>query len=210
MNVSKILENFREMSPSKREQGKLFEKFCREWLRLSPEYRDVKDVWLWGDWKYRTGADVGIDLVAETFAGEFWGIQCKFYAEGSVDKAGVDSFLATGSGKDFGGIKFSRLLLFTTTSLTKNAMEAIEDRTPPVTLIRVDHWDDVAIDWDRFWSEFDKKIVSGGDTDARIGAEVLRPKKELRDHQKAALEAVRKGFQTADRGKLVMACGTGK
>ena len=70
MNVSKILENFREMSPSKREQGKLFEKFCREWLRLSPEYRDVKDVWLWGDWKYRTGADVGIDLVARALRAE--------------------------------------------------------------------------------------------------------------------------------------------
>jgi superfamily II DNA or RNA helicase len=36
------------------------------------------------------------------------------------------------------------------------------------------------------------------------------PKKTPRPHQKKAIKAVVHGFQTHDRGKLVMACGTGK
>ncbi|MDA3978724.1 DEAD/DEAH box helicase family protein [Gallibacterium sp. AGMB14963] len=37
-----------------------------------------------------------------------------------------------------------------------------------------------------------------------------RAKKTLREHQISALNAVIKGFKTTDRGKLIMACGTGK
>ncbi|WP_375673952.1 DEAD/DEAH box helicase family protein, partial [Bartonella sp. TS82HLJMH] len=37
-----------------------------------------------------------------------------------------------------------------------------------------------------------------------------KPKKKLLDHQKEALKAVCEGLQEADRGKLIMACGTGK
>ena len=39
---------------------------------------------------------------------------------------------------------------------------------------------------------------------------VLAPKKELRAHQADALNAVRAGFAEHDRGKMIMACGTGK
>src|SRR5690606_24222467 len=38
----------------------------------------------------------------------------------------------------------------------------------------------------------------------------LKKKKELREHQREALAAVATGFAEADRGKLIMACGTGK
>ena len=36
------------------------------------------------------------------------------------------------------------------------------------------------------------------------------PKKEIRPHQKMALDNTHEHFKTADRGKLIMACGTGK
>lgn len=39
---------------------------------------------------------------------------------------------------------------------------------------------------------------------------VLKPRKELREHQRTALAHVLRGLATADRGKLIMACGTGK
>ena len=42
------------------------------------------------------------------------------------------------------------------------------------------------------------------------GDVVLSDKKRLREHQKDALEAVRTGLCEADRGKMIMACGTGK
>ncbi|MFN6036030.1 MAG: DEAD/DEAH box helicase family protein, partial [Dolichospermum sp.] len=38
----------------------------------------------------------------------------------------------------------------------------------------------------------------------------LKPKKQIRPHQQPALEKVLTGFKTGDRGKLIMACGTGK
>jgi predicted helicase len=39
---------------------------------------------------------------------------------------------------------------------------------------------------------------------------VLREKFGLRPHQEQALANVKKGLESADRGKLIMACGTGK
>ncbi|WP_208439066.1 DEAD/DEAH box helicase family protein, partial [Bartonella vinsonii] len=53
------------------------------------------------------------------------------------------------------------------------------------------------IDWSRF--EGKETVVLKEQT-----------KKKLLDHQKEALEAVCEGLQEADRGKLIMACGTGK
>ncbi|MCP6324135.1 DEAD/DEAH box helicase family protein, partial [Klebsiella pneumoniae] len=44
----------------------------------------------------------------------------------------------------------------------------------------------------------------------RTGTVSLAPKKQLRPHQRDALKAVTEGLAQADRGKLIMACGTGK
>src|SRR6185295_4839984 len=38
----------------------------------------------------------------------------------------------------------------------------------------------------------------------------LKKKKDLRAHQKVALADVQAGFKKENRGKLIMACGTGK
>ncbi|WP_256258832.1 DEAD/DEAH box helicase family protein [Burkholderia ubonensis] len=38
----------------------------------------------------------------------------------------------------------------------------------------------------------------------------MKAKKQLRPHQISALTAVVHGLANADRGKLIMACGTGK
>ena len=51
------------------------------------------------------------------------------------------------------------------------------------------------IDWSKYAEK--KKVI-------------LKEKKKLRDHQKSALKFVKEGLQKADRGKLIMACGTGK
>ena len=46
----------------------------------------------------------------------------------------------------------------------------------------------------------------------RLGeqAPVLKARKTIRAHQQAALERIRAGLATGDRGKMIMACGTGK
>jgi predicted helicase len=47
-------------------------------------------------------------------------------------------------------------------------------------------------------------------TFAETGSVQLHAKKQLRQHQRDALECVLEGLTKADRGKLIMACGTGK
>ena len=102
--ISDLLQAFRDASSNTTTQGRYFEKLCREWLLYSGVYPEIARVDLWNDWSRRGNvADIGIDLVAETETGEFYGIQCKFFTEGSsVSKDQIDSFLAA-SGKSYGG-----------------------------------------------------------------------------------------------------------
>lgn len=58
--------------------------------------------------------------------------------------------------------------------------------------------------WARICSQIDWSLYSPSQEP------VLRPKYGPREHQKTAIAAVKKGLLTADRGKLIMACGTGK
>ena len=63
--------------------------------------------------------------------------------------------------------------------------------------VDIGYLDDAAIDWSQFRWETPEVVVPTG-------------KKTLRPHQARALEAVFKGLRQHDRGKLIMACGTGK
>ena len=54
------------------------------------------------------------------------------------------------------------------------------------------------IDWDRF--SFEKTPQK----------DAAKPIHELRDYQQVALQAVLTGLRAEDKGKLIMACGSGK
>ena len=119
--VNGLLEQFKELYKSQRDNGTSFENLIKNYLLIEPKYSSyIEQVWLWNEFPYRGSVgDTGIDLVAKTFEGEFWAIQCKFY-EGNyaVSKADVDTFLSTSS-KSFyvDGIKTSysyRLIISTT------------------------------------------------------------------------------------------------
>ncbi|MBQ9371322.1 MAG: DEAD/DEAH box helicase [Thermoguttaceae bacterium] len=203
--ISQLLAQFRAASSNTTTQGRYFEKFCREWLKLTPQYEEIADVRLWSDWDKRGNvADIGIDLVAETKDGEYWAIQCKFFEEEStISKDQIDSFLAA-AGKSYGGASFSQLLIMTTAPLGSNAEKTIQDHTPACQVIRVDQFDDEEFDWDAIIKGFAAK------GDVFFEADALRPRKTLRPHQVKAVADVKLGFQATDRGKLIMACGTGK
>ena len=136
--------------------------------------------------------DTGIDLVAVTHDGENHAIQCKNYSQDHrISKADIDSFF-TASGKSYFQL---RIIVATTDHWTENAYASLSHQNPPVTVIDRSALENSAIDWDNF--AFQKELP-------------LKPKKSLREHQKNALSAVRNGLKNADRGKLIMACGTGK
>nr|WP_246276232.1 type ISP restriction/modification enzyme [Curtobacterium albidum] len=184
------------------DKGDRFERLMQAYLRTEPQYADLYDeVWLWMEYPRRDGRkDTGIDLVARTRAtGEYTAIQCKFYAETTqVTKAMLDSFLSA-SGKYYEGeVEFTgRVVISTTDNWGKNAEEAVENQNPPVSRLRVQDLDESSVDWSQF-------------SLAKPGELVKKKHKEPFTHQKAAIAKVIEGFETADRGKLIMACGTGK
>ncbi len=102
---TQILTKFRKESFSERDKGYRFERLMQDYLKTTALYANLfEEVWLWSEFPFHNqfgGKDVGIDLVAKTFSGEYWAVQCKCFAEDSyINKGDVDSFLST-SGKSF-------------------------------------------------------------------------------------------------------------
>lgn len=195
--IHTLLEEFRQAALSNREMGDMFERLIVSYLITDPLYKDKFDeVWLWQEWPGRCNkTDTGIDLVArERYTGEFCAIQCKFYdPTTTLQKADIDSFF-TASGKE----PFTtRLIVSTTDKWSKHAEDALRHQNTPVQRLRVQDLEDSPIDWSQFTLSKPQNIK-------------LKEKKKLRDHQKTALDKVMEGFNDADRGKLIMACGTGK
>jgi predicted helicase len=196
-SIYDVLAHFREEASSNRDLGDRFERLICRYLELDPIYAErFSRVWMWNEWpqKGRVG-DVGIDLVAEARAtGEFCAIQCKFYLpEHTIAKEDIDSFF-TASGKE---LFTSCMIVSTTDRWGKNAEHALAHQSKPVTRLTVHDLDASPIDWSKFSLQRPQDLS-------------LRAQKKPRDDQKAALADVIKGFAEADRGKLIMACGTGK
>lgn len=199
-----ILKEFRDESFSEKYKGIRFERLMRAWLKTDPRYTDLfETVWLWEEFPFRDelgGTDTGIDLVARTYSGDYWAIQCKCYAEDTViDKSSVDSFLATSS-RTFNHHQTAfahRLWIATTNHWGSNAEDAIQNQNPPVSRVNLYDLDHSSVDWEKLFQGIE-------------GREALSAKKQLREHQREALKAAHEHYQNSDRGKLVMACGTGK
>lgn len=207
MSFKSILEKHRSLAFSTVDKGTRFERLMKGFLQTDPVYADIfSRVWIWDEFPYRDqfgGHDVGIDIVGETREGEFWAVQCKCYQEDTViAKNTVDSFLATSS-KTFsteeGEVKgFStRLWISTSNKWGKNAEEALHNQKPPVLRITELALAESPVDWDKL----DEGV---------FGDAARKERKELRPHQAEAVERAHEYFKTADRGKLIMACGTGK
>ncbi|MCW8158213.1 DEAD/DEAH box helicase [Stutzerimonas stutzeri] len=195
--LSALLDVYRSAAVTEREKGTYFEELICAYLRNEATYRDLYDkVWTYADWaKERglSGKDAGIDLVARTQGtGEYHAIQCKLYAEDyKVQKKDIDSFF-TASGK----APFShRIIVTTTNNWSEHAEDALQGQQPPVSKIDLQALEDSQIDWAKYQPQ---------------QAVQLKAKKKLREHQQTALNAVAAGLKDAERGKLIMACGTGK
>ena len=198
MEFGNVLAALREEAGSESEKGTLFERLMVAVLKQSPD-REIKDVWRWSDWPDRgkisgkNAQDTGIDLVAQMNDGTYQAIQCKFYApESTLQKSDIDSFF-TASGKEWVS---SRLIISTTDNWSKHAEDSLKDQQIDIQRYMFRDLEKEPIDWD---------LVNPLNTK-------IRPpkKKNLFARQKEALKAVIKGFQSCDRGKLIMACGTGK
>ena len=195
--LSNLLNTYRNLAATEREKGTYFEDLILCYLRHEPSYADLySDVWTYSEWAASQGLDkrdTGIDLVAKTRAtDEFHAIQCKLYRpDYKLRKEDIDSFFTASGKKPF----THRLIVSTTTRWTEHAEAALQDQQPPVSKIDLHDLEASQIDWSRYQPK---------------APAPLKPKKTLRDHQQTALKATLAGFAAHDRGKLIMACGTGK
>lgn len=201
MTLDEFLKDIREKAWNSADLGRRFEKFIRQFLLSKAAGAQYTDVWLWGDFPHWKGHDVGIDLVARDTFGEYTAVQCKCYRPGTaVSKEDVDTFLSA-SGKSFQvdgrPTRFAhRLLVSTNDNWSEHAEEAIQDQNPPVARIGLAQLR-AAVE------------AAGGEFDfgtGRLKAAPFKPK----EHQERAVRDVLAGFAGADRGQLIMACGTGK
>ncbi len=196
--IRTILQNYRSESSFNRDLGDRFERLIRAYLKLDPQYVALfSDVWLWKDWPERESfgykaPDTGIDLVAKLRDEEgYCAIQCKFY-ETPIPLGDLGNFF-TLSGK--GG--FTQRLIVATANLSKYAADALENQTIPVELMTLEDLEASPIDWSQFSIERPDQLRK-------------LPKKTPLEHQREASADVLKGFKSHNRGKLIMACGTGK
>lgn len=204
MTFQELLDELAEAARSNHDKGIQFEKLIANYLLTDPQYADrLADVWLWSEWPDRWDTDVGIDLVArERATGDYWAIQCKFYDPAHyLQKGDIDSFF-TASGKRFatkeGERGFAhRIVVSTTDKWSKHAEDALTNQSIPVSRLWFKDLADSPIDWGQFSLANIKDIR-------------LKRKNDLRPHQEEGIAAVLEGFQVQDRGKLIMACGTGK
>lgn len=199
MSLRNLLEKYRAGSSSEREKGTYFERLVKVWLEHAPTQKaQFSRVLMFSDWARENRfdqRDTGIDLVAQLADSpdDWCAIQCKFYREGHrIQKADIDSFF-TASGKR----PFTRRLIVDTTGVqwSEHADEALRDQIVETIRIGLSDLEDSGIDWQAFAVTHKVKLLD---------------KKKPRQHQIEALAAVKEGLAEADRGKIIMACGTGK
>ena len=203
-----LLDRMREVAHSERDKGDLFERLMCQVLAIASPYSErYTKVQLYKDWAAEhpecvpNARDIGIDLVATLIETEWQGpnkearycaIQCKFYEQdSSVPKAEIDSFISASSTKYFA----ERLLVATNKGWSANTEQTIKAQDKTTKVLSLEKLKHLNVDWSQYLQD---------------GTVKLQAKRELRKYQEEAINNVILGFKTHDRGKLIMACGTGK
>lgn len=192
-----LVEQIDENLSKQRDRGTAFEKMVVAYLKNEPAYKQkFEDVWMLNEVPAEydiSKRDTGVDIVAKDYDGNLTAVQAKFY-KGKVSKAGIDSFVAeTGKAKYSAGI-----LVSSTDDWNRNAKAELEDTTKPFSIIGLSQLRHAHFDWQKF--EFAKENKDLSD----------RKTKQLRKYQTTAIKNSLEYFDTHDRGKLIMAPGTGK
>ena len=188
----------RDTKGTPRARGTAFENIVRFYLQTDPlqksRYSKVQTYLEWANDRGEEGQDIGIDLVAEQVDGKgYAAIQCKCYeTDKTIGMGDLNRFISASSRKEF----VLRILVDTTTSdWGANAEKLVSSLAPDFIRLKTEQMEKSAIDWGRYIHKHES---------------ALKKPKRLMPHQKAALKQVMEGFEKSDRGKMIMACGTGK
>ncbi|GAA7282855.1 hypothetical protein HpCK64_02250 [Helicobacter pylori] len=190
--------------PNQRHKGSLFEKISKQFLQEHDSANEYESIDLWYDWELRgKERDKGIDMVIQTTSKEYIAVQCKFH-QNSISYNDISPFL-TQLLSGVGEVRFKKGIIISTSNLTSEAIKAIEQIRSTGMGIDIDEITEEDFIYSRIdWEKFDPTK-----TEDEIP---LCDKKKPHAHQQEAINATKEYFSNPKnaRGKLIMACGTGK
>ena len=196
----RVLDYLISAAENQARQGREFERLMKAYFVQDPLYKErFSDVWLWAEWARKRpdfdAVDTGIDLVAREKKGGYCAIQCKCHSPNTrISKPALDSFIAASAREPF----VSRMVVDTGASWGPNAVKTVEALKPRCQVLSSSDLAERPIDW--------PDLVRAEPEDLAFQVRKFKP----RPHQRKAVNDVVKGFEEHDRGKMVMACGTGK
>ncbi len=204
ISAYKLIKEKLHAIPNLRHKGSLFEKLSKRFLLEHDSANEYESIKLWNDWELRNNeGDRGIDIVIQTTSKEYIAVQCKFH-QNSISYNDIATFLhKLQSG--VGEIRFKKGIIISTSKLTRVALEEIE-RTRSIGM---DIDIDIISEEDFIYSRIDWEKFDPTQTQDELP---LCDKKKPRSHQTEAINATKEYFSSPKntRGKLIMACGTGK
>lgn len=190
-------------SKTKLEKGNAFEELTKFYLQYNPVYKSkLKNVWLQKEVipsilkKLNLPSnDQGIDLIAETFEGDFWAIQCKYLQEEehTLSHRTISTFISLSKG-------IAKNISYCLVATTLDDYAKIYKGNANIGFCNSDEWrklDKTFFDWVRSSLKGkEKKLI---------------PFKPM-PHQSKAIKKANEYFLTEKnkRGKLVFPCGAGK
>ncbi|WP_416136726.1 DEAD/DEAH box helicase family protein [Helicobacter pylori] len=195
-----IKEKLQAIPPN--QKGSLFEKISKRFLKEHDSANEYESIDLWNDWELNNNeGDRGIDMVVTTTSKEYIAVQCKYH-QNNISLNDIATFL-TQLQSGVGEVRFKKGIIISTSNLSSNALKAIEQIRSNGMGIDIDEITEEdfiysQIDWEKF--------------DPAQSELPLCDKKKPRPHQTEAINATKEYFSDPKntRGKLIMACGTGK
>ncbi|EJB24080.1 helicase [Helicobacter pylori NQ4216] len=204
ISAYKLIKEKLQAIPNSHDKGSLFEKISKQFLLEHDSANEYESIDLWYDWKLRgKERDKGIDIVITTSNKEYIAVQCKFH-QNSISYNDISPFL-TQLLSGVGEVRFKKGIIISSSNLTSEALKAIEQIRSTGMGIDIDEITEEDFIYSRIdWEKFDPTK-----TEDEIP---LCDKKRPRPHQTEAINATKEYFSDPKnaRGKLIMACGTGK
>ncbi|GHR13431.1 hypothetical protein VN0438_14270 [Helicobacter pylori] len=195
-----IKEKLQAIPPN--QKGSLFEKISKRFLKEHDSANEYESIDLWNDWPLNNKeGDRGIDMVVTTTSKEYIAVQCKYH-QNNISLNDIATFL-TQLQSGVGEVRFKKGIIISTSNLSSNALKAIEQIRSNGMGIDIDE----ITEEDFIYSQIDWEKLDPAQSELP-----LCDKKKPRPHQIKAIEETKKYFSDPKntRGKLIMACGTGK
>ncbi|GAA8318668.1 hypothetical protein HpKG90_13910 [Helicobacter pylori] len=202
ISTYKLIKEKLQAIPNNAVKGSLFEKVCKRFLKEHDSANEYESIKLWSDWELnQKERDRGIDIVIQTASKEYIAVQCKFH-QNSISLNDISTFLAK-LHNGVGEVRFKKGIIISTSNLTSTALKEIEQTRSTGMGIDIDE----ITEEDFIYSQIDWEKLDPTQSELP-----LCDKKKPRPHQIEAIEETKKYFSDPKnaRGKLIMACGTGK